>query len=188
MNKIEFLEAVRDRIKGLPAEDIESSLEYYSEMIDDRLEDGLSEEEAVAAMGLVEDVVSQIYMSMPLSKVVKVTAEPRKGGKAKKVLLILTSPLWIVSIVVFYILYAALWAVIGVLYAGSGAVIMAGSAAVLGGVFTGGNALVYIGGGFICVGIGILMILMINLLAKACGKLGGVISRFIKSWFIRKGK
>ncbi len=187
MNKIEFLEAVRDRIKGLPSEDIEMSLEYYSEMIDDRLEDGLSEEEAVAAMGPVEDVVSQIFMSMPLSKVVKVTDEPRRSN-AKKVLLILTSPLWIISIAVFYILYAALWVAIGALYAGAGAVIIAGSAAVFGGIFIGGNALVYIGGGFICVGIGILMILLINLLTKACGKLGGVISRFIKSWFIRKGK
>ena len=48
MSKTEFLTELKKALEGLPEEDIEKSLEYYSEMIDDRIEDGLSEEEAVA--------------------------------------------------------------------------------------------------------------------------------------------
>ena len=39
MNKQEFLKALSDRLQGIPKEDREKSLEYYSEMIDDRTED-----------------------------------------------------------------------------------------------------------------------------------------------------
>ena len=69
MNKKAFLWALMDGLSGLPMEDIERSLDYYSEMIDDRMEDGLSEEEAVAAMGPVKEICAQIrkqYGEAPL--------------------------------------------------------------------------------------------------------------------------
>lgn len=47
MNKQEFLVKLRKGLSGLPKEDIEERLTFYSEMIDDRMEEGLSEEEAV---------------------------------------------------------------------------------------------------------------------------------------------
>lgn len=61
MNKKEFLDSLRGRLEGLPQEDIKRSLEYYSESIDDRIEDGLTEEEAVLALGSMEEIVAQIY-------------------------------------------------------------------------------------------------------------------------------
>lgn len=54
MTKEQFLRAVRERLTGLPQSDIDRSLDFYSEMIDDRIDEGLSEEEAVAAMGSPE--------------------------------------------------------------------------------------------------------------------------------------
>ena len=51
MNKQEYLESIRSRISAMPADDVNRFMDYYSEMIDDRVEDGLSEEEAVADMG-----------------------------------------------------------------------------------------------------------------------------------------
>lgn len=54
MTKQEFLLRIRNGLAALPKEDIEKSVEYYREMIDDRMEDGLSEEEAVAAIGSPE--------------------------------------------------------------------------------------------------------------------------------------
>ena len=47
MNKQEYLESIRSRISAMPADDVNRFMDYYSEMIDDRVEDGLSEEEAV---------------------------------------------------------------------------------------------------------------------------------------------
>ena len=45
MNKQEYLEWIRSRISAMPADDVNRFMDYYSEMIDDRVEDGLSEEE-----------------------------------------------------------------------------------------------------------------------------------------------
>ena len=50
MNKEEFLSELRTKLSGLPQEDIEERISFYSEMIDDRMEDGISEEEAVEGM------------------------------------------------------------------------------------------------------------------------------------------
>ena len=47
MNKQQFLAALRARITGLPKADLERTLQYYREMIDDRVEEGVPEEEAV---------------------------------------------------------------------------------------------------------------------------------------------
>lgn len=71
MNKEQFLQAVRRRLAGLPDKDVEGALAYYREMIEDRMEDGLSEEEAVAALGSAEDIAAQILMELPLPTLVK---------------------------------------------------------------------------------------------------------------------
>ena len=55
MNKNAFLEELREKLSGLPEEDIEESVAFYREMIEDRMEDGVPEEEAVEGVGTVED-------------------------------------------------------------------------------------------------------------------------------------
>ena len=47
MNKSEFLGELEKSLSELPEKDRSRSLDYYGEMIDDRTEEGLSEEEAV---------------------------------------------------------------------------------------------------------------------------------------------
>ena len=59
MRKQEFLAKLRKGLSGLPQDDIEERLIFYSEMIEDRKEEGLSEEEAVAAIGSVDEIVAQ---------------------------------------------------------------------------------------------------------------------------------
>ena len=71
MTKNEFLTELRAALAGLPEEDVEKSLEYYSEMIDDRIEDGLSEEESVADLGSIEDIRKQILKDTPITKIIK---------------------------------------------------------------------------------------------------------------------
>lgn len=68
MTKKQFLAAIRQRLAGLAQGDVERFLDYYAEMIDDRMEDGLSEEEAVASMGTPEYVAAQILMDSPAGK------------------------------------------------------------------------------------------------------------------------
>ena len=51
MTKSEFLSALENRLSGLPKDDVQKSIDYYSEIIDDRMEEGLTEEEAVRGEG-----------------------------------------------------------------------------------------------------------------------------------------
>ena len=50
MNKQEYLSAIRVRIPKMPTEDMERFIAYYSEMIDDRMVDGLTVDESVSTM------------------------------------------------------------------------------------------------------------------------------------------
>ena len=47
MTKQDFLCALQKRLSGLPMRELEERLGFYGEMIDDRMEDGLSEADAV---------------------------------------------------------------------------------------------------------------------------------------------
>ena len=67
MNKDQFLEELRKKLSGLPQEDIDERLAFYSEMIDDRMEEGITEEDAVAGLGTVDSVVEQIMSEIPLT-------------------------------------------------------------------------------------------------------------------------
>lgn len=55
MYKAEFLDALCNRLCHLPQEKIENARQYYSGCIDGRMECGMSETDAVAAMGSVEE-------------------------------------------------------------------------------------------------------------------------------------
>ena len=74
MKKQEFLTALWKQLSDLPNDDVERSLDYYSEMIDDRVEAGMSEEDAVAEIGSVEDVAKQIAAEAPKRKAEKAAA------------------------------------------------------------------------------------------------------------------
>ena len=60
MGKQEFLEALRRELSGLPASEADRSASFIEEMIDDRIEDGASEVEAVAALGDPSEVARSI--------------------------------------------------------------------------------------------------------------------------------
>ena len=62
MNKIEFLEALKARLKALPEEDRDRFVDEYSEKIDALMEDGMSEEDAVASIGDPGDVALKILV------------------------------------------------------------------------------------------------------------------------------
>ena len=96
MLKQEFLAQLRDALCGLPQCDIDERLTFYSEIIDDRMEDGLPEEEAVAAVGSVDEIFTQVVAEIPFSKIVKERIKPKRRLTAWEiVLLALGSPIWL---------------------------------------------------------------------------------------------
>lgn len=68
MNKQDFLLQLQKGLSGLPREDAEERLTFYSEMIDDRVEEGRSEEEAVGELGEADALAAQIIADTPPDK------------------------------------------------------------------------------------------------------------------------
>ena len=122
MNKADFLAQLRLRLNGLPEEDIAERLLFYSEMIDDRMEEGLSEDEAVTAIGPVDVVAAQTIADSSLAKPGNEQAVPkRQQSTLGIVLLVLSSPIWLALLISFFAvviaLFAVLWSVVAVLWA-----------------------------------------------------------------------
>lgn len=117
MRKQEFLDALRSGLSGLPQGDIDERLSFYSEMIDDRMEEGLSEEDAVAGVGSVDEIVAQTISDTPLTKLVKEKVKPNRTLKTWEiVLLIVGAPLWfpllIAALSVCFAFYVTVWSFI----------------------------------------------------------------------------
>ena len=117
MNKQEFLTELRQGLSGLPQNDIEERLAFYGEMLDDRIEEGLSEDAAVAEIGDADEIVRQTVADIPLAKLAKERIKPKRRLRAWEIILLaLGSPVWlsilIAAAAVIFSLYASVWAVI----------------------------------------------------------------------------
>lgn len=60
MKRNEYLEQLKQALSFLPEESRRAALAFYGEMLDDRMEDGLDEESAVAAMEKTEDIAARL--------------------------------------------------------------------------------------------------------------------------------
>ncbi len=122
MRKQEFLAELAAGLSALPRDDMEERLTFYSEMIDDRMEEGLSEEQAVAEIGTVEEVVARIVAETPLSRLVREKVKPKRTlGVWEVVLLVLGSPIWlslaIAALAVIFAAYVVVWAFVVAMWA-----------------------------------------------------------------------
>ena len=118
MNKTEFLDALRHALGKLPSYEVEQSIAFYAEMIDDRIEDGMSEQEAVAALGSVHAIAAQIVAETP--PIPKAIAKANTGSRTLNiVLLAILSPIWVTLALACMVLaiYLAIWSVVVALWA-----------------------------------------------------------------------
>lgn len=197
VNKNEFLSQLRKKLSSLSKEDIEKSADYYSEMIEDHMEDGMTEEDAVLAVGSVDDAVAQILTDTPLSKLVKQKVIPKqKMSTLKKILLFAGSPIWapllLCGIILAFSIYAVIWAAVIVLYAAVIALFVAAILAIVEAVSQLSPRVIYygltlFGGSYIAIGIGILLFFCANLAAKGTVLLGKKMISTLKISLIRKG-
>ncbi len=179
MDKQGFLAALREGLQGLPPADIEERVAFYDEMIDDRIEEGLTEAQAVAELGSVESVIAQIAAETPLVKLVKekVRSERKRSGKGlATVLLVLGSPIWVSLLIaaaaVVFSLVVAAWSVVIALYGPALSLVVSGAACAIFSIFyiLRGNipgAAFAFGAGVAAIGLGLLLFPVCNALARA---------------------
>ncbi len=197
MKKHEFLQDLNARLERLPERERRESLAYYEEMIDDRMEEGFSEDAAVAAVGTLDEAVLHILEDIPMTRLLKKSMTPSRRLRAWEiVLLILGSPIWISLIAAMFAcviaVYASLWSVVISLFA----VNISLAVAPIGGIFSGtlrlfhgqiGGALFLIGASLLSVGLAIFFFFICRGSVLMMAKLSRGIWMVIKRMFVGKG-
>ena len=122
MTKQEFIKELEEKLKGLPKKESADRVTFYSEMIDDKIEDGLTEQEAVTEIGEIDDIVKQLINEIPLGKIAKESLTKKRSLHTWDIiLLILGFPVWlpllISAVAVVLSLYVSIWAVVISLWA-----------------------------------------------------------------------
>ena len=177
MNKQQYLSRLEKALSGLPADDLRERLAFYGESIDDRMEEGLSEEAAVAQLGPVEEIAAQILAETPLPALVRERIKPRGRMPVwEMVLLVLGFPLWfpllLAAFAVLLSVYIVLWSLILCLWA-----------AELG---DSSNGLLAIGAGLALAGLSVFLFFGCKAASKGAVVLTGKIALWVKSLFLRK--
>lgn len=185
MNQEFFLQELRRHLFALPEAERERIVEDYRGMILDRMEDGATEEEAVAELGTPAEIAGQILSEIPITTLVRERVRPkRKIAAWEIVLLILGAPLWlpllIAAAAVALALLVALFSVVLAVVVAAGAAVYYGAPLFL---YAEGSPLVIAGISIGCIGLGLLLLLAAFALAK---RLGQALIRFVRRRILKR--
>ena len=126
MSKQEFLKALSVRLSALPQIDPDKHIQFYEEMINDRIEDGMSEEDAVADVGSIDKICNEIIDNIPFYRIAahKIKQSGKMSG-GKIAVLASTAIIWapvLISLIatafaIYVSLLASLWSVVASVWA-----------------------------------------------------------------------
>ena len=175
MNKSKFLLRLKRALRGCSPSEIQNRLAFYSEMIDDRVEEGLLEKEAIQAIGDPVQIAEEIRMELGEKK-----KDRRPLSTGAKILIALGSPIWLSLLIaavavglslvislaavvfsVFVCMFAALICVFAAVFAlgvSALACLIAGIACAFEGMFI--QLLLWTGVSFVCAGLCIALALL----------------------------
>lgn len=185
MTKAEFTQEILRRTGHLSRAEVDKWISFYSECVDDRMEEGMDEAEAVARLGNMEDILKSMEQETPGAALPSVytaspdtypapsdayTESPRPKKEHRtlwKVLAICGSPLWLPVAaglaVAVLALYLSLWAVLLALYIvvasfGFAALVGLGNAVWAFDRAAVPTGLLLLGAAFVCLGLCLLLI------------------------------
>ena len=195
MNRYEFLYELKLKLAQLPESEIEGHLAYYEEMIDDRIEDGMTEVEAIASLEDVSVIAERILQDASIVTLVKTTVKPKNGWTtAAIVAAVIGSPIWLPILIsiaaVIFSVFVTFWVVVVTIAVTMIALVLAGLALLIAPIFMIGaglsTAMMCFAAGLGVIGIALLGFIGVKYLAKGVSFLCKATFRGIKSIFIRK--
>ena len=92
MTKQEFIESLKYKLSCLPKKDLDERISFYSEILDDYMDEGLSEDAAVDKIGGIDKIVNEILNTTPLIKLAKEKLKPKKKISS-----------WILILIIFFL-------------------------------------------------------------------------------------
>jgi len=124
MTKEEFLRTLKSELEKQSISNIESMIEYYDEMICDRMEDGMSEEDAVDSMDSIPEIVHEAVLDKSVPALVREkvkksreAAERNGHGWLWITLAIIGFPIWLPLLITAFALALTFFIVFWVLVA-----------------------------------------------------------------------
>lgn len=195
MTKADFLRLLERALMQLSEEERRKNLEYYSELLDDMMEEGMTEAEATARLGSPNQIAQSILQEMPLGKLVSTRMKPKSGWTPLAIVLaVVGSPVWVplllagvaVMLAVFVSIWALGFAVVAVVLALAVAVVAAPIIAIRAAVLTLPLGLMLLGAGLVLLGLCVLGGMMAVELCKLLWQLTVWLAHKIKGLFIRK--
>lgn len=195
MNKSEFIARLGELLSSASEVDTAPSLDYYGEMIDDLVEDGMSEEEAIHSIGTPEEIAFEICPDAAFQKTTTEAKPKRSLSATHIVLLIVGSPIWLSLLIsaaaVVLSLYVSLWAIIISLCSvpiSLAACALYGILSFVQSAVIGDIALgtIMLGGGIACTGLSILVFIGYNALTRGAAVLTKKSFIGIKSLFVKR--
>ena len=197
MNRQEFTSALRDRLRKehVSREEIDDALTYYSEAIDDRTEDGMSEEDAVAALGGIDQAVAAVCADRPVvRRAISRVCVSRTTIVVTVVLLVLGSIAWIPIVLGLGILaigvYLAIWALVASLWLADASLVLMGiigvpllAHAVASGMVLSG--VLQMGCTFVMGGLGVLLVPVMSLATGCLAKASLTFARWVGHFFTK---
>ena len=195
MSKADFLRLLERALMQLSEKERQKNLEYYSELLDDMMEEGMTEAEATAKLGSPNQIAQSILQEMPLGKLVSTRMKPKSGWTPLAIVLaVVGSPVWVplllatvaIVLAVFVSIWALGFAAVAVVIALAVAVVAAPIFAVRAAVMTLPLGLMLLGAGLVLLGLCVLGGLMAVELCKLLWQLTVLLAHKIKGLFIRK--
>lgn len=197
MNKIEFIDILSKRLSGIPEKERKQTIDYYYEIISDKMDDGMSEEDAINSLGTIDEIVNLTLSEIPFPKLIKEKLNLNRKLKNWEIIALgFTSIVWIPLLIVIMaaviVAYVCLWS--GVIALGVSAISSAATCVVtfLGiiDIFTGnvGSGLVLIGFSLFFAGLTILLTILTIQLAKVMIVICKKLILKVKSLFIKRGE
>lgn len=195
MTKNEFLNKLTAALSGLPQEEIQKTLDYYSEIIDDAVEDGEDEQTVTARLGSIEDIAEKIINETPIRKFVKEDVKKHNISIPVIMLLIIGSPIWlpilIAVLAVLFSLYLTIWSIVASFFAVFAALALSGLGLLIMSPFLVFvrplKAMFAFGTALACIGLSVFLFCLSVWSVKMTVKLTLFIIRKVKNIFIRKG-
>ncbi len=201
----EFLLELKNRLAHLPITETGKVLSYYSESLQDRIEDGMTEEEAIKSFESIYEIVKNLEEEIPLSAVVKdkvisKTTKNKNMTAATIVItifaVILTSPIWIILLAVLFSIAVAVVAVLWSIPIIIVSIYVSLYPVAISGIFFGftrmftvsfSTGLAYLGVGVASAGLAIMLLMPIVVGLKGFLKINIYPFKKLKQWLIRKG-
>ena len=198
MRKQDFIKELRLNLSFLPKEEIDDRISFYSELIDDKIEEGVKEEDAIKSIGSIDEIINQIIDEMPLSKIAKDKIKPKRKLRGLEIALIIVgSPIWLSLllslIAVLFSLYIIGWSIVISIWAiliSLIAVLVAGIVLTIISLFSNIYivALSYLGATLVILGLTILMHYVCKIITRLYIKLTKLIVLSIKKKMLKRGE